>query len=146
MMLTYAPSVLLPSIFSGGIHEFTIKNNILLGKESCATCVTVRSGVYHAFMGVCYPYVLSILSCLPVARQFYTLSFPSTHKGLGYMQFLKHVSPSGSVLLSLGLLNMLIGMGIARKEMLAFVNHLSKPPQESSFDQEELNVSEHWSE
>uniref|UniRef100_A0A0B6ZEV4 Transmembrane protein 126A n=1 Tax=Arion vulgaris TaxID=1028688 RepID=A0A0B6ZEV4_9EUPU len=125
---TYLPSSILPVLLSVGVHEFGIKNKILLGREMCSTCVSVKGGLCQAFIGLCYPYIVSILTCLPTAREYFTLPMPSTPKGVGYVRLLRHVSPTSNVILAIGLTNLMIGMAVSKMELQTFVKHLSKPP------------------
>ncbi|KAK0066565.1 complex I assembly factor TMEM126B mitochondrial [Biomphalaria pfeifferi] len=123
--LTYGPSVLLPSAMAGAWHEFGIKNKILLGREPCSVCVTLRSAAYTALLGVGYPLIVSFLACIPVARKNYTLPLASSAEGFGYVKLVKHVIPKSSVLLQLILGNFIVGSWFAHRELKLFHRHFS---------------------
>ncbi|XP_005102824.1 complex I assembly factor TMEM126B, mitochondrial [Aplysia californica] len=128
--LTYGPALFIPSIISVGIHEMAVKRSILLGKEECPLCISLRSGVLQVASGVVYPYVLSILTCLPTARDYYTLPLPASKSGTSYFKLLKQVSPSKMTMLLLALSNMFVGMWMARRELQIFHKHFEKPPRQ----------------
>ncbi|KAH9489195.1 hypothetical protein Btru_044463 [Bulinus truncatus] len=123
--LTYGPSLLVPASCAGVAHDLIIKHRILLGQEPCATCVTLRSGVIQTLAGVCYPLLISFLTCIPVARKNYTLPLPQSAVGLGYFKLVKQVSPKSLVLLQLILGNLLVGSYFAYKESDLFLHYFS---------------------
>lgn len=119
-----------------------MKPKILLGMESCPTCLSVRTGAYQSAVGVCYPYVISLVACLATAREFYTLDIAATKQPMGFLRLLRHVSPSPNIIIALGILNMLIGMEVSRREIQTYIKHLSKPPSPNASDYE--NEAGQW--
>ncbi|XP_059142061.1 uncharacterized protein LOC131929730 [Physella acuta] len=134
-MFTYIPSVVLTGALAGVIHQFGIKDRVLVGKEYCSLCVSLRSGTYQSVMGVAYSFLVSFLTCLPTARENYTLPMPATQKGLGYLKLLNTISPKSSILLSLIAANMVFGCVVGQQEFSVFLNHLiQRPPSEFFID------------
>ncbi|CAL1531970.1 unnamed protein product [Lymnaea stagnalis] len=124
-MLTYGPTVAVCGGLAGIVHEFNVKQSILLGKESCVTCVALRSGFYQATLGVGYTFIVSFLTCVLTAREYYTLPMPQASKGMVFLRLVRQVSPTANVLLMLGLFNMFIGASLAQKEFKLFVKYFS---------------------
>lgn len=132
-MFTYLPSVVVTGALAGMLHEFAIKDRVLIGKEYCTLCVSLRSGTYQTVMAVAYSFMVSFLTCLPTAREYYTLPMPTTQKGLGYLKLLNTVAPKSSILLSIIAANMVIGSVIGQQEFSVFLNHLTQRPSSDFF-------------
>ncbi|GFO38666.1 transmembrane protein 126a [Plakobranchus ocellatus] len=126
--LTYIPAVFLAGLCSGAMQELFIKRSVILGRESCPTCTAVKGGCLQLGLGVVYPYILSLLTCVPTARDYYTLPFPSSGKGSAYLQLLRQVSPKSSWMLGLAAINIYMGSFVAIRQLQIFANHLSQPP------------------
>ncbi|RUS70414.1 hypothetical protein EGW08_021822 [Elysia chlorotica] len=127
-VLTYVPTVVISGLCAGAMQEILIKRQILLGKESCPPCVAVKGGCLQAGLGVVYPYVLSLLTCIPTARDYYTLQFPGRGSNSSYLQLLRQVSPKSSWMFGLALLNIYVGSYVAVRQLQVFAQHLSRPP------------------
>ncbi|GFS25302.1 transmembrane protein 126A [Elysia marginata] len=128
-MLTYGPTVVIAGLCAGVMQEIFIKRQILLGKEACPTCTAVKGGCFQMGMGVVYPYILSLLTCIPTARDYYTLQLPGRGSGgNSYLQLLRQVTPKSSYLLGLVVLNIYMGAFVATRQLQVFAKHLSQPP------------------
>ena len=127
-MLTYFPTVVISGLCAGAMQEILIKRAVLLGKESCPTCTAVKGGCLQMGLGVVYPYILSLLTCIPTARDYYTLQFPGRGSNNSYLQLLRQVSPRSSWMLGLALLNIYMGSFVASRQLQVFAHHLSHPP------------------
>ena len=126
--LTYIPTVIISGMCAASMQEILIKRPILLGKESCPTCTAVKGGCLQMGLGVIYPYILSLLTCIPTARDYYTLQFPGRGNGNSYLQLLRQVSPKSSWMLGLALVNIYMGSFVAARQLQVFAHHLSQPP------------------
>lgn len=126
---TYIPVVGISSLMSLGIHEFGIKHKILLGQEGCPLCISLRSSAFQVGIGLVYPYIMSILTCLPLAREYYTLPMPDKGGGKGaYLRLFRQVRPAPLPMLFLGITHAILGIKIANSEMKVFHKHLSHSP------------------
>ncbi|CAG5120185.1 unnamed protein product [Candidula unifasciata] len=130
MVMSYGASVCVPSVLSAALNELYVRPKVLLGMESCPTCLSMKAAVVQSLMGLCYPFVISFVTCLTTSREYFTLDIATNSKRMGYFRLIRQVSPSSNILLALGLLNMTVGMEVARRQMKAYVQHLSKPPSE----------------
>ena len=126
---TMGPAVLLPPMMCTGYHELKSKADILLAKrDTCPLCLMLKSGVVTALCAVVYPFVVTLTTCIPTARENYTMSFPEGKGRWGFFNLVRKVSPPSTTLMGLALLNVFLGAYVTKRQLDVFQNYLLKPP------------------
>ncbi|XP_046348262.1 transmembrane protein 126A-like isoform X2 [Haliotis rufescens] len=125
-MASYLPAVCLPAMMTAFFHQFYVQNNILVGKYDCTVCMETRSGAVNSLLGGLYPLLLSPVSCIILARKYYTVPVPRITEPTLILNLMRKTSPMVGGLFLLVAGQFTFGMLLAEREITKFQNVLVK--------------------